>query len=63
MNKEINNETFYDLVVPIMKYLRINGNPYQTIVITQAHADLLQTEMGVPYKQDCRKDGEDTCQK
>lgn len=40
---------FQELTKPLVEWLQKNGNPHQTIVITQIQAKLVSDELGVPF--------------
>lgn len=41
-------ESFAAAAAPLAKWLRENGNPHSTAMVTQVRADLMSDEIGVP---------------
>lgn len=52
---EKQNQTFEEVVRPLIKWLAENVNPHHSVVVTSTHAELLQSEQVVStdeYLQD-----------
>lgn len=50
MKKGYTTEEFKVLCQPIVDFLNENGNPHDTVVITQTSAVLTSDTMGVPFE-------------
>lgn len=48
-------ESFAAAATPLAKWLRENGNPHSTAMVTQVRADLMSDEIGVPLVDETKQ--------